>query len=61
MSDVLRDEPGITLVGVGVNGRDGVERIAELKPHVVVLDVEMPEMTGHEALAEIRRRGPSCR
>jgi two-component system alkaline phosphatase synthesis response regulator PhoP len=37
------------------NGRDGVEKARELTPHLIILDVMMPEMDGIEACNEIRQ------
>lgn len=38
------------------NGREGLERVAEKSPDVVVLDIEMPEMNGWETLAALQER-----
>lgn len=43
------------VVDVAVNGKEGVEKCQALKPDVVTMDVEMPVMTGLEALAEIMK------
>ncbi len=37
------------------NGRTGVELVKNVKPDVILLDLLMPEMDGHQALAEIRK------
>ncbi len=58
VGDVLRSEPGLVLAGTASNGRRGIDRVDEVQPHVVVLDVEMPELNGREALVEIRKRWP---
>lgn len=44
-----------------VNGRDAVEKYVELKPDLVTLDINMPEMGGIEALRAIRSHDPSAR
>jgi DNA-binding response OmpR family regulator len=38
------------------NGRLGLELLEEFKPSIVLLDLMMPEMTGDEALAELRKK-----
>lgn len=57
VSDVLREIPGVDVVGTAVNGRIALEKIVELHPDVVTLDVEMPELNGVQVLQEIKRRG----
>jgi two-component system, chemotaxis family, protein-glutamate methylesterase/glutaminase len=56
---VLGAEPTTELAGVAPNGRIALEKIARLRPDVVLLDLEMPEMDGFETLAEIRRTYPT--
>jgi PAS domain S-box-containing protein len=38
------------------NGRDGLERVAEARPNVILLDLMMPEMDGFEFLSNLRKR-----
>ncbi len=45
---------GLRVVATAANGRQGVQRILELKPEVVTLDVEMPEMDGLQVLEALR-------
>jgi two-component system response regulator DesR len=47
---------GIEVVGQAQNGREAVELVAKLLPDVLLTDIEMPELTGLEVAAEIRRR-----
>ncbi|RJP45610.1 MAG: response regulator [Desulfobacteraceae bacterium] len=44
------------VVGEVNNGMDAVEMFKQLKPHMLLLDINMPLKSGKEALAEIRRR-----
>ncbi len=41
-------------VQVADNGKTGVELVEKFQPDLILLDLQMPEMTGDEALAEIR-------
>ncbi len=55
---IFREEPAIEVVGTAVDGLDAIGKAAELKPDVVTLDVEMPRMTGLEAIRKIRAAWP---
>ncbi|GAC1600557.1 MAG: hypothetical protein NVS3B21_27720 [Acidimicrobiales bacterium] len=50
---------GIEIVGEATNGQDAVEVSTALRPHAVVLDVEMPVMDGVSAIAPIRAATPA--
>jgi two-component system chemotaxis response regulator CheB len=50
LSDLLTSEPRIEVVGTAQNGREAVLQAVRLKPDVITLDVEMPEVSGLEAL-----------
>src|SRR4051812_28302195 len=54
VTDVLSDDPGIEVVGTAVNGRVAVGKLDQLKPDLVTMDIEMPEMNGIEAVRAIR-------
>jgi DNA-binding NarL/FixJ family response regulator len=45
--------------GEAENGRIAVEKVTELKPHAVILDLSMPVMNGLDAAREISRIAPS--
>lgn len=50
--------PDVQIVGQGHNGRELLALVNALQPDVVVLDVEMPEMNGLEALEHLMRTHP---
>ena len=45
---------GYNIVGEAENGAKAVEKYAELKPDLVLMDITMPEMDGIEALKKIK-------
>lgn len=54
ISDVLHDIPDVEVVGSANNGKIALSRIASLKPDLVTLDIEMPEMSGIEVLEHLK-------
>ena len=58
---LLTQDPAIEVVGEADNGRDAIRAVGELAPHLVLMDLTMPEMNGMEAITEIKRRYPDVR
>ncbi len=52
---------GITVVGDAANGNAAVRQVESLQPHVVLMDLVMPEMNGVDAIRVIKQRWPSVR
>jgi DNA-binding NarL/FixJ family response regulator len=58
---VLGTQPDLLVVGAAATGAEAVEMAGALRPDVALLDLEMPEMDGAEALRQLRRAYPSIR
>ena len=56
--DILDNAKGVTVCGVAKNAAEARDKIPELRPDVITLDVEMPGMSGMEFLAEIMATNP---
>lgn len=59
LSDILNQDPRVTVIGTADNGRDGLEKILALQPQVVIMDVQMPVMDGLQALEQIMIKRPT--
>ncbi|HZG84380.1 chemotaxis response regulator protein-glutamate methylesterase [Paenibacillus sp.] len=59
VSDLINADATLEVVGTARNGFEAVDAVKRLKPDAVTMDVEMPEMTGLEALPVIMREAPT--
>ena len=57
----LRLEPAFDVVGEASNGAEAIAHVGELKPHVMVLDLQMPVMSGEEVIPILRSLAPRLR
>ncbi len=57
----IGETPGLELAGIASDGRQAVAMISRWKPDVVLLDLEMPEMGGLEALPELMKAYPPAK
>ncbi|HEX5484068.1 MAG TPA: chemotaxis response regulator protein-glutamate methylesterase [Terriglobia bacterium] len=58
LTDALAADPLLEIAGIAANGRIALSKIPQVNPDLVTLDIEMPEMNGLEALAELRKTYP---
>ena len=59
IKDILTKN-GYNIAGEAENGAKAVEKYAELKPDLVLMDITMPEMDGIEALKKIKASDPNA-
>ena len=58
LTDLFKKQPDFEVVGTATNGRDAVEKVKQLHPDLLTLDVQMPVMDGLNALAVIMEVSP---
>ena len=59
IKDIL-SKNGYNVAGEAENGAKAVEKYAEVKPDLVLMDITMPEMDGIQALKKIKETDPSA-
>lgn len=58
ISDIINNSSQLEVIGKARNGKDALEKVKELRPDVVTMDIEMPEMDGLIALKNIMQIHP---
>ena len=54
-------QPDMTLAGEASNGRDAIQQFREHRPDITLMDLQMPEMNGIDAIIAIRNEFPEAR
>jgi two-component system chemotaxis response regulator CheB len=55
LSDLLKEDPQLEVVGMAANGEIALPKVQQLHPDIVTLDMEMPVMDGIQTLKELRK------
>jgi len=58
---LLEEEADMKVIGEAGNGREAITKVGKLCPDVVVMDIEMPELNGIEAIEKIHENCDSCK
>jgi DNA-binding NarL/FixJ family response regulator len=58
---LIAAEPDMQLVGACSNGREAIQQFRALRPDVTLMDLQMPEMNGLDAIVAIRGEFPDAR
>ncbi len=58
LTKMLESSPDIEVVGTAVNGRDALRAVKKLRPDLITLDIEMPEMDGFTFLRILMNTDP---
>ncbi|MCR8630793.1 protein-glutamate methylesterase/protein-glutamine glutaminase [Paenibacillus radicis (ex Xue et al. 2023)] len=59
ITDLITEDPQFQVIATAKNGKEAVELVKKLKPNVVTMDIEMPEMNGLDALKAIMSEQPT--
>mgnify|MGYP000041119438 CR=1 FL=1 len=51
---LIEDEPGLTVVGSASTGLDAIHQAKELQPHLVILDIELPDTDGFSVTRQLK-------
>ncbi len=58
---LIRNEPDMELVAEAANGREAIDQFRKVRPDVTLMDVQMPDMSGIDALIAIREEAPKAK
>jgi len=61
IATLLLPESDMELVGEAANGREAIVKFRECRPDVTLMDLQMPEMSGFDAIFAIRNEFPGAR
>jgi DNA-binding NarL/FixJ family response regulator len=56
LRDVINENPSFTIVGEAADGEQAVWQMMTLKPEIVIIDIDMPKLSGLETIRAFRQR-----
>ncbi|MFQ3549950.1 MAG: response regulator, partial [Armatimonadota bacterium] len=59
VADIVSSSPKLSVVGTANNGREAISLVDKLKPDVITMDIEMPELNGLDTLKVIMEKKPT--
>ena len=59
VTEILNDHPDLQVVGDAANGREAIDKTAQLRPDVITMDIEMPVMDGITSVRHIMEQTPT--
>src|SRR5262245_58126674 len=61
LAAILADQPDIELVASATSGEEAVQKFLQYRPEVTLMDLQLPGMSGFDAIRAIRREAPAAR
>jgi DNA-binding NarL/FixJ family response regulator len=61
LAAIIGSQPDMKLIAEATNGRDGIQQFRKHRPHVTLMDLRLPDMSGVDAIIAIREEFPDAR
>jgi DNA-binding NarL/FixJ family response regulator len=61
IAGLIADQPGMTVVAEAANGREAIEQFRRHRPDITLMDLQMPDLNGIDAITAIRAEFPEAR